>query len=237
MLLKVFEPRYRRLVKHCLEEQAPFGLVQADAAVGTLCYVSEVYQLDKDSGVSIIKVTGYRRFSLAPGGTHVPPDSFGLLVARRAAFFEEEPLLDEAEVQELAELHLQADACLRLHNPEASLLPTASKEQGEGEGGGAPSVEALVGGSFSLCQYLLDHYGAGVSERRKLEWLAGTATVDRMRDCLDLLLQQVRRGVGGAGTALAAARRAAEQGGGGGGGSGGGPPPSGGRRGRGREQD
>ncbi len=258
MLLKVFEPRYRAMVKRCLERHEPFGVLPADAAVGTLCYISEVYQLDADSGVSILKVTGYRRFSLAEednneagnneagkGATHVPPDSFGLLVASRAAFFEEEPLVDEAEAQELAELHLQAHACLRLHTPEASLLPTTDSSTGEGgggEGGGGgggggggspPSAEALVDASFRLAQYLIDHYGvgAGISERRRLEWLAGTATVDRMRDCLDVLLQQVRRGVGGAGGALAAARRAAERGGG----DGSGGLPS--RRGQGREQE
>lgn len=231
MLLKVFEPRYRGMIKHCLERQEPFGLVHADAAVGTLCYVSEIYQLDPSSGVSVLKVTGYRRFSLE-AGTHVPPDSFGLLVANRAVFFGEEPPLDENEARELSDLNLQAEACLRLHNPEASLLPTSAAAKEGGEGDGPPSMEALVGASFTLCQYLIDHYGTGIPEKRKLEWLAGTATVDRMRDCLELLLANVRRGVGGAGGALAAARRAAEHGG-----DGGVPPFAGGRRGRGREQD
>jgi hypothetical protein len=228
MLLKVFEPRYREMVKRCVERREPFGLVHADAAVGTLCHISEIYQLDPSSGVSVLKVTGYRRFSLE-AGTHVPPDSFGLLVANQATFFEEETPVDDSEAKELADLHIQADACLRLHNPEASLMPT---NPGAGKEGGPPSVGALAGASFTLCQYLIDHYGTGIPDKRKLEWLAGTATVDRMRDCLELLLANVRRGVGGAGGALAAARRAAEQGG-----DGGLPPFAGGRRGRGREQD
>lgn len=227
MLLKVFEPRYREMVKRCVERQEPFGLVHADAAVGTLCHISEIYQLDPSSGVSILKIKGYRRFSLE-AGTHVPPDSFGLVVGNRAAFFEEDPPLDDAEARELADLNLQAEACLRLHNPEATLLPTNPADAGASKEDGPPSVEALVGASFTLCQYLIDHYGMGIPDKRKLEWLAGTATVDRMRDCLDLLLANVRRGVGGTGGALAAARRAAEQGVGG---------FERGRRGRGREQD
>lgn len=217
-LLKVFEPRYRKLIKRCLERHEPFGLIHAESAVGTLCYVSEVYSMDTDTGVSLVKVTGYRRFSLENGGTHVPPDSFGLLVARRAAFFEEEEEGGQAERLEMEELMLQAEAYLKLQSPEASILPTTSSSN---EGGGAA---AAVSSSFVLAQYITDHFG--VPERRKLEWLAGTATVDRMRDCLDLLLERVRRGAAGppGGGALAAA---AEQGEGGSG-----------RRGRGRrEQD
>ena len=40
LMLKIFEPRYRRMVKQALERNEPFGLLNADASVGTLASVT-----------------------------------------------------------------------------------------------------------------------------------------------------------------------------------------------------
>lgn len=40
LILKVFEPRYRRMVKQCLERNEPFGLVHARDTVGTLASIT-----------------------------------------------------------------------------------------------------------------------------------------------------------------------------------------------------
>lgn len=40
LMLKIFEPRYRRMVKRALERNEPFGLLNADASVGTLASIT-----------------------------------------------------------------------------------------------------------------------------------------------------------------------------------------------------
>ena len=40
LMLKVFEPRYRLMVKRALERKEPFGLLNADASVGTLASIT-----------------------------------------------------------------------------------------------------------------------------------------------------------------------------------------------------
>lgn len=40
LMLKIFEPRYRRMVKQALERNEPFGLLNADASVGTLASIT-----------------------------------------------------------------------------------------------------------------------------------------------------------------------------------------------------
>ena len=70
MIVKIFEPRYLRMIKRCIEKNEPFGVIHPASSTGTLCYVSEIYQMDETSGVSTLKVTGIRRFNC--DSVHVP---------------------------------------------------------------------------------------------------------------------------------------------------------------------
>lgn len=128
MILRIFEPRYRMMIKNCLEKNEPFGFINADIGVGTMAVVTEVYSMQEDTGISIIKVLGTRRFEVEGGLTHVEPDSFGLLHAEHAKFLEEDPCVNKEELAELESLHLQAKACLEL---------TTASTAGGVAGGGA----------------------------------------------------------------------------------------------------
>lgn len=63
--LHIFEPRYRRMAAHCLEEEAPFGIVFRDdagaRAVGCSVRISDVLERYDDGRMDII-VRGDERF-------------------------------------------------------------------------------------------------------------------------------------------------------------------------------
>jgi len=65
--LHIFEPRYRRLVTHCLEEDRPFGIVLAEAGklaqVGSLARITRVLARYGDGRMDIL-VTGEDRFRI-----------------------------------------------------------------------------------------------------------------------------------------------------------------------------
>jgi Lon protease-like protein len=81
--LHIFEPRYRKLVRHCLHHQAPLGLVLIAAGeevgapavphrVGTLADITHHQPLP--DGRSAIEVTGRERFSIL--GARAGPDGY-----------------------------------------------------------------------------------------------------------------------------------------------------------------
>jgi Lon protease-like protein len=65
--LHIFEPRYRRMIAHCLDEEKPFGIVFRDddgpRDVGCTAEVSEVVERFDDGRLNIV-VTGGRPFRL-----------------------------------------------------------------------------------------------------------------------------------------------------------------------------
>ena len=65
--LHIFEPRYRRLVTRCLEEDRPFGIVLAEAGklaqVGSLARITRVLARYGDGRMDIL-VTGEDRFRI-----------------------------------------------------------------------------------------------------------------------------------------------------------------------------
>jgi hypothetical protein len=58
ILVKIFEPRYRRMLKRCLEHREPMGIVHTHSNVGTLAYVTEVYnyKVTRVAGRSVVEV-------------------------------------------------------------------------------------------------------------------------------------------------------------------------------------
>lgn len=151
--------------------------------------------MEEDTGISIIKITGTRRFEVQ--ASHVADDSFGLLHATTAKFFEEDPVED---IEELESLRVQARACLAssLAAASASAMgpppPSFLMQVGQQQEGREAAVHAEE--SFVLSQWLVDSYQKVLPERKKMEWLTTTSTATRMRDCLELLLSIVRRGMG-----------------------------------------
>lgn len=71
---RVFEPRYKRLIKSCQAKQGCFGL--ASGGVGTTAMLDRV-QAEDDSSYSVT-IRGGRRFLVQKGSAQVLPGSFGL---------------------------------------------------------------------------------------------------------------------------------------------------------------
>ena len=65
MPLHIFEERYKRMIGHCLEQAAPFGIVYRDAEgarnIGCEARVTEVLERFDDGRLNIV-VTGDRPF-------------------------------------------------------------------------------------------------------------------------------------------------------------------------------
>lgn len=65
--LHIFEPRYKELVRECLDKHSPFGLVYADPEgmrrIGTNALVAEVTERFDDGRLNIV-VTGGERFAI-----------------------------------------------------------------------------------------------------------------------------------------------------------------------------
>lgn len=71
---RVFEPRYRRLLKCCQDNNGCFSLVSY--GVGISVTLDRV-QLEEDSSISV-SIRGGRRFVVQQGSSTVMPASFGL---------------------------------------------------------------------------------------------------------------------------------------------------------------
>ncbi len=93
--LRIFEPRYRCLVKDCIEKGLPFGLIHSDAAqegleddegggVGSLVRIANLVRMSDDDGESQLVVRGLELFRLA-GPLEPQPDLFGLATAPATA--------------------------------------------------------------------------------------------------------------------------------------------------------
>ena len=75
-MCRVFEPRYRRLLKCCQDSNGCFAL--ASCGVGITAMLDRV-QLEEDSSNSVC-IRGGRRFRVQEGSAKVVPGTFGLTV-------------------------------------------------------------------------------------------------------------------------------------------------------------
>src|SRR3954468_21629543 len=61
--LHIFEPRYRELIRECLEEEREFGLLLEGSDVGTRARVTQVLQQLPDGRLNVV-VEGGERFRI-----------------------------------------------------------------------------------------------------------------------------------------------------------------------------
>ena len=85
---RVFEARYRRLLKCCQESNGCFAL--ASYGVGITVMLDRV-QLEEDSSNSV-SIRGGRRFVVQEGSAKVMPGSFGLTVVQPRYIYVRHPL-------------------------------------------------------------------------------------------------------------------------------------------------
>jgi len=106
----VFEPRYRLMVKMCVDHGALFVLTKPGEKVGTACRViRQSHGVEKD-GTSDIRVIGVARVRVQD--VHLSSSSFGLQFAR-CEVFEDEPIVgddrDTAEMMKIGMLGVLED--------------------------------------------------------------------------------------------------------------------------------
>eukprot|EP00198_Chlamydomonas_reinhardtii_P005284 XP_001694620.1 predicted protein [Chlamydomonas reinhardtii] len=87
--LRVFEKRYRLLVRAAMEQGAAFGLCWR--GTGTTAVVRSYQCPEGGTGDVLVMLEGGVRFSYGPDDLAVLPASFGLNVAKRAEYLVDEP--------------------------------------------------------------------------------------------------------------------------------------------------
>jgi len=174
-MLRVFEPRYRMMLKDYFERGTPFGIISGHSdnnagvragAVGTLAIVDGI-QIQNSDGHAAVLLRGTRRFALEFDGV-VEPDTFGLVVAR-VKFFEDDcgPVgssLREQAVNALEELH-RDPGLFRV------------EQRGESE------RDSDQGLAFRLAEALAVRYGS--ASTNQIKWLKTTNAEERFCGLLE----------------------------------------------------
>ncbi|EFJ43754.1 hypothetical protein VOLCADRAFT_121393 [Volvox carteri f. nagariensis] len=107
--LRVFEKRYRLLVRACVEDGAAFGLCWR--GVGTTAVVRSYHAPEHGTGDVLVLLEGGVRFSYDPEDIAVLPASYGLNAATRAEYVVDDPPDSEEDAAALvAAAHLVIDA-------------------------------------------------------------------------------------------------------------------------------
>ncbi|XP_024516221.1 uncharacterized protein LOC112341049 isoform X1 [Selaginella moellendorffii] len=170
MPLHMHEPRYRHLVRHCVEEGKPFGLTSywhwqtAQELVGTMANL-KVYLFEKDCR-SYVVAHGVQRFRLPFDKMWVQPGSFGLNIGQ-VEFFDD---IECEHTEELLDLAKQVvDRCRQLL-PEADTVP-----------GLLGSISDPIKASFAVGQLL------PVPVRVKRRWLGMADTKFRLLEQMTFL--------------------------------------------------
>jgi Lon protease-like protein len=101
--LHIFEPRYREMVKRCLEEKSEFGMLlslpKGLARIGCTAEIVEVLKREEDGSMDILTV-GRAPFQVLELFTEAA------LLEGRVGYLEDEPAVDSAVVQrDLVELY------------------------------------------------------------------------------------------------------------------------------------
>jgi hypothetical protein len=107
MRLRIFEPRYKAMVKQCIENKEVFGFIpRGDTTnsfvdtIGTIAYIKEILDMSRN-GESTIVIKGLRRFKFKKGRSalRVQPGSFGLDYAD-VKFYDDKSVEQEAVAKE-----------------------------------------------------------------------------------------------------------------------------------------
>ncbi len=174
--LHIFEPRYRQMVRDCLQMGKPFGLVQVKEgsdylreepySVGTMAEIHNLSKLD-DGGYNLVAV-GTKRFRILRSHRDKPYIS-GLV----------EPFADQAEPEEKLELYTRQ--VQQLFNTYLHMLLEESGEK---------SVETtLPEDSEELSHFIA--YFLDIDDEQKQRYLEMTSTLQRLQAEIGYLRREV----------------------------------------------
>ncbi len=130
--LHIFEPRYRLMMRHCLDGDRRFGVALINSgsevgepatpeAVGTIAYIDEVKTLE--DGRMVIGVEGEQRFRIVKIVDQVPYITADVSLLKDDDASHVNETLTE-EVRQAAEEHLRLLISLIGEHPEAPRMPT-----------------------------------------------------------------------------------------------------------------
>ncbi|GAQ84716.1 hypothetical protein KFL_002020120 [Klebsormidium nitens] len=165
----IFEPRYRLLARHCVEEGSPLGVCSLDPDPATGQIVGTAASIDvieyDEAFRSNVELHGLQRFRLKTPRIWVPPSSFGLYVAE-VEFFDDEPCTSDREREELIGLARRSIALFRRSYPNEWRRDKVL----------SADVTDPVAVSFALAEAL------PTRNYTKQRWLAGTCTRQRLQE-------------------------------------------------------
>mmetsp|Transcript_2867 Transcript_2867/g.6898 ORF Transcript_2867/g.6898 Transcript_2867/m.6898 type:complete len:412 (+) Transcript_2867:2-1237(+) len=179
MELNIFEPRYRAMVKQCIENREVFGFIPRDDAnnkfvdaIGTIAYIKEVVSM-KASGECHIVIEGLRRFRLKRGASlRIQPGSFGLGFANIQFYDDVMEDGDEAEREELEQFSSLEHGGF---GSEKDML----YRRAQAFLGGGDQAQSAHDMSFQLAQ------ASCAPQRLKIRWLKSVSTQDRLSETIE----------------------------------------------------
>jgi Lon protease-like protein len=131
--LHIFEPRYKEMIKECLEKKSPFGIIRAKeeafVSIGCTAEVINVLQTYPDGRMNIL-VEGHRRFEV-------------LQVNQQRSFFQAEVFYLEDEADPAAASDIEK--ALALHG---EIMELAGAKAEETEKAAAAQVAYRLAGSL-----------------------------------------------------------------------------------------
>ena len=173
MELSIFEPRYRAMVKQCVENKEVFGFIPRDDennkfvdTIGTVARITEIDSMDS-TGKCRIVIEGLRRFTFKKGSSlRIQPGSFGLGYAD-IQFYDDNP--DEDDDDSL--IYAASDG----FGSELQMLQRRAKKFL----GGGDQLASAHDMSFQLAQL------SGAPQQLKIRWLKSISTADRLNETIE----------------------------------------------------
>jgi len=109
--VNIFEPRYRKMLKQCLEESSYFGVNLVGSSVGTIVKVESINQINPITGEAQVTLRGCCRFK-SLGKFIEQEEAFGLISAMKVQCFVDE---ESKKIPTNDELLTEAEGIIRYY--------------------------------------------------------------------------------------------------------------------------
>ena len=165
--VNIFEPRYRKMLKACLEENSYIGVNLVGSTIGTIVQVESINHINPITGEAQVSLRGCCRFR-SLGKLSEIEEGFGLIVAEKVECFTD---LESKKLSDHDEILTEAEGIIRYYIKAHNLdIPMSSFD----------SIEKISFFMAFLCTSF-------TSAPQKQYWLEQKDAQSRLRECLKTL--------------------------------------------------
>jgi len=177
-IFNIFEPRYKHMIKMCVDNSAHLVLATTNTDVGTACRVV-AQQLTRD-GSSMIEVVGEARVKISTHSRSMLPRSFGLTFGRCSVLHDVKSGEEGEEAEEATLRMLALETLTQLLSRRLSEEAVSNRLQ---------TLKKMTPQQLSM--WLISALRAEHSERHR--WLGMTHVVQRLRAQIQVLRVALRQ--------------------------------------------